>query len=77
MFASFIPKLSEFTDDQIIEAGAKFLEKDIDVVRSIVQSVAGQEVLSRIRGKVLENEEIPGVFHRCSECGFAEELFIK
>lgn len=77
MLSSLIPKISDFTDEQIVEAGVKFLNKDRDFVEKLVSSQAGQEVLARLRDTFDESAEPQGIFHRCSNCGFAEELFLK
>lgn len=76
MLSSLFQKidLSSFTDEQIVEFGARTLGMEISSLRGIVSSPPGQMVLAALRSKAAE--EPPGVFHRCSECGFAEELSI-
>lgn len=74
MLSSLIPKVTDFSDEQIVEAGAKFLNLEAGMLAELVASPQGQYVLAHIRGKAKELEEPESVFHRCPECGFAQEV---
>lgn len=73
MLGFSIPKITDFTDDQVIEAATKLLGIEPDRAAAIVNSMAGQAVLARIRDK--ESEEST-VLCRCPECEFAFETSI-
>lgn len=75
MLSSLIPKVTDFSDDQIAEAGAKFLGKSVESMRKLVFSPQGQMVLAQLRAKLDEEQEQPGIMHRCPSCGFAHEIF--
>lgn len=74
MFSSLIPTIDSFSDEQIAELAAKFLQRELPEMQALVQSPPGQHVLGVLRGIVKEGEEPPEIFHRCPACGFAHTL---
>lgn len=76
MFSSLIPKLADFTDDQIAEAASKFLKRDLPAMQALVASPHGQLVIAQLRGLAQEGEA-PEIFHRCPNCGFAHTIELK